>query len=278
MKISVSSYSFSKYREQTGCDLFAVCDLAKEIGFEGIEFAGIDGENELELAARLKAYCEEIGLPIVGYSIGADFLNEDPKEQVEKVCRHVDIAAALGAPLMRHDVCYALKKESLYNWRKAVDDMAPYIRKVTEYAAEKGVCTCSENHGFIFQAPERVEALILAVDHPNYGWLCDLGNFLCADADPVKSVAIAAPYTIHVHAKDFLLKKGECPEGFFETTGCNGLRGTIVGHGVVPIPQCLSILKKAKYDGYVSLEFEGKEDNIDALKIGYNYLKKLTAE
>lgn len=278
MKVSVSSYSFSKYREQTKCDDFAICDLAKEIGFEGIEFAGLNSEEPLEHAAKVREYCEKIGLSIVSYTIGADFLNGDPEKTVENMCRQVDIAAALGAPLMRHDVCYSLKKEPLYNWRKAADEMAPYIRKVTEYAAEKGVRTCSENHGYIFQAPERVEALILAVNHENYGWLCDIGNFLCADAEPTKSVAIAAPYTFHVHAKDFLFKKGEKPEGFFETTGCNGLRGTVLGHGVVPVKQCLNILKKAGYDGWVSLEFEGMEDNKEALKIGYNYLKQLTAE
>ncbi len=278
MKIGVSSYSFGKYREQTGCDDFAICDLAKEIGFEGIEFAGVSGDDQIKQAAALREYCEKIGLPIVAYTIGADFLNADPNETVENLCRQVDIAEALGAALMRHDVCYSLKKEPLYNWQNAVTDMAPLIRKVTEYAAEKGIKTCSENHGYIFQQPERVEALIKEVNHPNYGWLCDLGNFLCADADPVKSVTIAAPYTIHVHAKDFLYKKGECPEGFFETTGCNGLRGTVVGHGVVPIAQCLRILKKAGYDGWVSLEFEGMEDNKKALEIGYNYLTKLIAE
>lgn len=278
MKVSVSSYSFRKYQEQTKCDDFAICDLAKEIGFEGIEFVGLCCEDHVKHATELREYCKKIDLPIVAYTVGADLLNGDVDKQVEDLCHQVDIAAALGAPLMRHDVCYSLKKEPLYNWQKAVTDMAPRIRKVTEYAAEKGIKTCSENHGFIFQAPERVEALILAVDNENYGWLCDIGNFLCADAEPTKSVAIAAPYTIHVHAKDFLFKKGEKPEGFFETTGCNGLRGTVLGHGIVPVKQCLNVLKKAGYDGWVSLEFEGMEDNKEALKIGYNYLKQLTAE
>ena len=35
MKIGVSSYSFSKYKDETGCSYFDICDKAKEIGFDG---------------------------------------------------------------------------------------------------------------------------------------------------------------------------------------------------------------------------------------------------
>ena len=38
MKIGVSSYSFSKYLRDTGANYFQICDIAREMGFEGIEF------------------------------------------------------------------------------------------------------------------------------------------------------------------------------------------------------------------------------------------------
>lgn len=275
MKIGVSSYSFNKYAAATGCDRLALCDKAKEIGFDGIEFTDLNVEDPIGLAKAIRAHCEELGLAITAYAIGANFLAEDPEAEVARVLREVDVCEALGAKLMRHDVCYALPKEHLYSWRDAAEYMAPYIRRVTEYAAAKGIRTCSENHGYIFQDPARVEALILKVNHPNYGWLCDMGNFMCADADPVKSVTIAAPYAFHVHAKDFLYKAGgECPDGFFPTIGCNWLRGTALGHGVVPVDQCIRILKKAGYEGWLSLEFEGMEDCIPAIETGFRYLKK----
>ena len=281
MKIGVSSYSFTKYMSGTGSDIFAVIDKAKEMGFEGIEFIGLEayakeGEDLLSLAEKIKEHCEKTGIEVINYAIGGDFLN-DAEEIVDKVKKSVDIAVALGAPCMRHDVCYALPRDHLYSWQNAIEVMAPRIREVTEYAKEKGVKTCTENHGYIFQAPERVEALIRAVNHENYGWLCDMGNFLCADADPVKAVAIAAPYTFHVHAKDFLLKSGDidCPKGFFTTLGGNHIRGTAVGHGVVPVKNCITALKRVGYDGYVAIEFEGMEDNIPALEAGLDFLKKI---
>ena len=132
MKIGVSSYSFNKYAAATGCDRLALCDKAKEIGFDGIEFTDLNVEDPIGLAKAIRAHCEELGLAITAYAIGANFLAEDPEAEVARVLREVDVCEALGAKLMRHDVCYALPKEHLYSWRDAAEYMAPYIRRVTE--------------------------------------------------------------------------------------------------------------------------------------------------
>ena len=68
MKIGVSSYSFSKYMEQTGCDYLKICDLAKEMGYDAIEFIDLNpkvsGKEPLETAAEISAHCAEIGLDV----------------------------------------------------------------------------------------------------------------------------------------------------------------------------------------------------------------------
>ena len=279
MKLGVSSYSFSKHLAATGCGYIAICDIAKEIGFEGIEFINLKnekwGENDDEfvIAEKIRAHCKEIGLEIIAYTVGANLLAEDIESEMAKLKHCVDIAKALGAPIMRHDVAYKL---SDIGCEEAIVKIAPYINEITEYAKTKGIKTCTENHGFVFQAPEIVKALIDAVNNPNYGWLCDMGNFLCVDAEPLRSVEIAAPYAFHVHAKDFLFKSKdeEKPSGFsITTTGGNYIRGTVAGHGVVPIKNCIDTLRKSGYDGWLSLEFEGAEENIEAIKNGYANLK-----
>lgn len=276
MKIGVSSYSFRKYMLTTGASYIDICDKAKELGFEGIEFVPFTDCDPLEMAKKVREHCEKIGLPIIAYTVGANFLADDIEAEIARVKGCVDVCEALGAPLMRHDVASKLRPIHMYSYEDAISEMAPRIREVTEYAEMKGIRTCSENHGFIFQSPERVEELILAVGHKNYGWLCDMGNFLCVDVDPAEAVYVAAPYAFHVHAKDFLFKPGNdlAPAGFgLVTGGGNYLRGTIVGHGVVPVRQCVNILKRAGYDAWLSLEFEGTEDNITALQQGLAYLK-----
>jgi sugar phosphate isomerase/epimerase len=285
MKIGVSTYSFNQFvtlqlAEKKPVDYFMLCDKAKELGFEGIEFVGLDWHglctDELETAKAIKEYCAKINLEIIAYTVGANFLAEDIRTEIERLKKCVDVAEALGAPLMRHDVFYELKKQPLYNYRTAIQEIVPYIRELTEYAKTKGIRTCTENHGYVMQDPARVEELILAVNHENYGWLCDIGNFLCADADPARSTAIAAPYAFHVHAKDFLVKSGveKMPTGYIITTNAgNYLRGTVIGHGEVPIGNCINALKKSGYSGWISIEFEGAEENIEALKNGLANLK-----
>ena len=58
MKVGVSSYSFSKYLQQTGCNYLKLCDLAKEMGFDGIEFTDllpeVSGKPALEAAAEIR--------------------------------------------------------------------------------------------------------------------------------------------------------------------------------------------------------------------------------
>ncbi len=278
MTIGVSTYSFLKYKNETGCDLFALCDKAKELGFDHIDFA--DQPTDVKTAEELRAYCEKIELPIGAYSVGGNLLADDIDAELARLKSAVDVAAALGVTVMRHDVTYSLPSKHLYSYRDAIVEMAPRIREIAEYAKAKGVRTCSENHGYIFQAPDRVEELILAVGHENYGWLCDVGNFLCADADPVHAVAIAAPYTFHVHVKDFIVKSGLTakPNGFIVTNGGNYIRGTVIGHGDIPIGNCINAFKKAGYDGKITIEFEGLEDNITALEYGLAFLRRTVAE
>ena len=55
------------------------------------------------------------------------------------------------------------------------------------------------------------------------------------------------------------------------------MRGTILGHGVVPVAQCLGILKRAGYDGIVSVEFEGLEPVMEAVEMSAQNLKDAIA-
>ena len=288
MKIGVSSYSFDRYLRENKCGYREIVRLSKTIGFQGIEFIdlvnpawGIEGD-EADLAREVKAVADEYGMAIPAYTVAADFLSADPEGEVERVCRKVDVAKLLGAPLLRFDASFHLRDLPGYDWEDGIAETAPRIRRVAEYAATVGVRVCTENHGFIYQAPERVKRLIESVGHPNYGWLLDIGNFAVVDFDNLTAVKIAAPYAFHVHAKDFILLPdpgdgNPVPDGFNRTAGGNLWRGTVLGRGNLPVTACLAALKTAGYDGWVSLEFEGTEEVLSALKEGFAFLKSCFA-
>ena len=180
MKTSVSSYSYHKLLKSGEMDLFQVMDKTKELGFDAIEFIEFEapeGKTLAEFAAELRAYAEKIGLAISSYTVGANFLQDDVAAEVERVKGEVDIAAVLGAPVMRHDVFYSYPASytGIRTFDAVLPIIAPAIREVSEYAATKGIITMSENHGFIAQDADRLLRLYAAVNCPNYRYLCDMG-------------------------------------------------------------------------------------------------------
>ena len=282
MKYSVSSYSYSKLVNAGEYTELGLIALAKEMGFDGIEFAEIhapEGKDKIDYAKMLNAEAKKHDIEIAAYCIGANLIYDSEKE-IERLKGEVDVCAALGAPVMRHDATGGYngedKKKGL-GFNNALPVIAAGYRAVTEYARTKGIKTCIENHGFFAQDSVRIEAIVNSVNSDNFGALVDIGNFMCADEDPAIAVGNVAPYAVHVHAKDFHFKKGGelvPPDGFFMTRGGNFLRGAIIGHGAVPVMQCLRILKNAGYNGFVTVEFEGMEDAVTGVKCGLNTLKK----
>ena len=46
----------------------------------------------------------------------------------------------------------------------------------------------------------------------------------------------------------------------------------------MPVKQCLRLLKRANYDGWISLEFEGMEDCITGCRVGLDNLRRMCNE
>lgn len=285
MKISVSSYSFAQYIDAGKMTQLDCVAKAKEMGFDAVEFIDIIGgsyDEQYETAKKIRSEAERVGIEINAYTIGASLYNEDKeamRAEVERLKGQVRIAAALGASVLRHDVCYSLGKSGN---SRSFDLMLPTIaenaREITEYAQTLGIKTCTENHGYIAQDSDRVERLFNAVNHENYGLLVDMGNFICADENPITAVSRVAPYAIHAHAKDMIVRSTPTGNCVNMTRGGNYFCGCVIGEGDIPVRQCLRILKRAGYNGYISLEYEGAEDCINGIERGLRNLKAFIGE
>ena len=279
MRIGVSSYSFHRLVSSGSLSLHDAIGKAKEIGFQGFEFSQTK-DITLATAGKLAEACAKAGLPVISFVTGADFLapagGGDWKSEAKRLEEAVRTAKALGAPVMRHD--------ATRGGDAPFADVLPVIangcRAVTEFAAGLGVRTMVENHGYFVQASSRCKRLMEAVGNPNFGSLVDMGNFLCADDDPVQAVTRMAPFAFHCHAKDFHVKARDAADpgkGWFRSAAGAYLRGAIVGHGDVDIRGCIRALKAAGYKGWMSIEFEGLEDNVLALETGLANLKSYMA-
>lgn len=286
MQIGVSSYSYSRLIQSGVLSEVEVITKAAEMGFKALEFAGLnppEGEPPLAYASRLRTACAEAGVAIVNYADTADFLTGsggDVEAEIERVKQEVLVAAALGTTRMRHDVSTGFPKghRGPRTFAAALPRLAEACRAVTEFAARNDIRTMVENHGHFCQDSDRIETLLTAVDHPNFGVLIDIGNFACVDEDSAAAVGRLAPHAFHVHVKDFHLKSGMMPfpgEGWFRSRAGNFLRGAIIGHGEIPVFQCLLLLQQAGYEGPLSIEFEGMEEAVQGITLGHAHLKTL---
>lgn len=284
LKLGVSSYSFLGAIGRGMMKYGDILPKAAEMGFTGVEFAGIDPQDGMtveEYAVYLREQAASLGITLTGYSIGANFLCSDPDAEVERVKSEVRIAQKLGVGYMRHDVCYGPLPGGKRSFEANLPLLVKCVRSITEYAESLGVKTMVENHGMYCQDSRRVEMLVDAVNSPNYGALIDLGNFLCADENPATAVGLLKNYAFYVHCKDFYYKQGAghvaAPEGpgWIYTRAGNYIKGASVGDGCVPIAQCLGLLQSAGFEGPIAIEYEGTEDPLTCIAAGKRYLEKI---
>lgn len=274
MKIGLSTYSLVHLLRSGEMTLLDAVDWVKENGGEHIELTPIGftltDNSELTDAVREKA--AQAGLEISNYAVGANFAvdsEEELEREISRVLREVDTAHRLGVKRMRHDAA-TRKDTSLRQFLADLKQVADACRRIADYAAGFGIITSVENHGYYLQASDRVQALLLAVDRPNFRTTLDIGNFLCVDEDPLSAVRNNLPFASMVHLKDFYVRPaGRNPgQGWFPSSSGRYLRGAVLGHGDIELYDVMGAIKQSGYDGYLSVEFEGMEDGRLGSRLG----------
>ena len=259
---------------------------AKEIGFDAIEFSGLGVKGDLDLqintAKQYREFSEEVNIPIINFATPGDMSEfvlggNCIEDEIKRLQGMVDVAEALGVDRMRHDIAWGVKNR--FDLKTFWEEFPKYVyacREITKYAEQEGIKTMFENHGHFVQQMDRVQALLEEVDHPNFGLLLDMGNFICADQNHFVAVKTLAKYAFHVHAKDFRLRAYDNPdeEGWTRTLGGNQRWSCALGEGDIDPVKCMGIIKEMGYSGNVSLEYEGREDKIEGIKKGYKVLKE----
>ena len=286
MKIGLSSYSLYRAIKSGEMTWPQAIEWTARHGGEHFEVVplGIDLTQDDTLRDTLVRCAAEHGIPLSSYTIGANFITETEEArqaEIERVKREVEVAAALGVTRMRHDAGSRPKEcTSTAQFEKDLPGLVEACQIIADHARPLGIVTSVENHGYHMQASERVHRLVLAVDRENFRTTLDIGNFLCADEDPIAAVKNNIGIASMVHFKDFYRR---CPcatpgAGWFTSRAGYHLRGAIVGHGDIPIPAVASIVRESGFDGFVSLEFEGLEDCREGARIGLENLRRFLLE
>lgn len=109
MKIGVSLYSFHAYAGEDSLGMKGCIAKAKEIAAKALTLLKHSTNlrrRTLRMRVKLARIACEIGVEAVCFCVGSDFLNGsggDVDAEIARVKGRVDIAAAYGCKLMRHD-------------------------------------------------------------------------------------------------------------------------------------------------------------------------------
>ncbi|NQX11730.1 sugar phosphate isomerase/epimerase [Microbacteriaceae bacterium VKM Ac-2855] len=273
MQLGVSSYSFAPSLESGRKTILDVIDWVAESDADHLEISiaglGTDLTQNPELVAAIKERAAEKGVPLANYVVGANFRAEDLAAQIAAVKAHIDVAHELGITLFRHDVVeWAWRDADQAEYEQTLATIIPICQELADYAAPLGITTTIENHGFFANNSERVRRLVYAVDRPNFRTLLDIGNFLCVDEQPLSAVQFTLPYAVVVHLKDFYIRDSAPGDGWLRTLGGHAILGSIVGFGDLPMQRILGLIKASGFDGPISIEFEGLEEETLAVTTG----------
>ena len=289
MKVGLSTYSLVKELSEETMTVLDVIQWIADQGGEHMEIVpyGFTVVDNPELADQIKEKAKSLSIELSAYSVPANFVQDTEEafnEEVERIKKHVDIVNRLGIKILRHDVMlFTLQPEemTIHYFEKHFSKLVKGSQQIADYAAQFGITTTIENHGFNVQTSDRVQSVIHAVNRENFKTTLDVGNFLCIDEDPLVGVKKNIKYAATVHFKDFYIRPYYENPGdgvWFRTVNENYLRGAIVGHGDLNIREIMKLVKKSGYDGYLTVEFEGMEDCKVGSKIGMDNVRRLWKE
>ncbi|MFD2044542.1 sugar phosphate isomerase/epimerase family protein [Ornithinibacillus salinisoli] len=275
MKVSVSMYSLNSTIHRENWTTIDFLNYAKEIGLDGVELLDIywkDKEKEIE---EVVAKLESLQLPVSAYDVTNNFVKASAEEranEVEKINDGIAVAKRLGTKVVRV-FCGDLQGDLTYE--DGQDWIVEGLKRSAVKAEQEKVFLAIENHGLLAGKSEQVEEIIEKVNSPYVKSTFDTGNFLLVHEQPEEAFDNLRGKIVHVHFKDFRVKDpAEMMNGFRSTQGVE-LVGTVPGDGQVNLSYIVHGLKEIEYNGWLSIEYEGKDDPAVASEEAVRRLRKL---
>jgi len=260
-RFSVSTYSFWQFRGPK-VPIETCIDHAAKMNFDGLEILEMQmTDSSNSYIQQLKRRAHSNGLPLCGFSTHQGFVSPDStrrRENIKKTIASIEQAYRLGIPTMRINTgrwgtiksfdtlmenrgieprLEGYTDEDAYTWViRSIEECLPVAEKC-------GVVLGLENHWGLGRTAAGVLKIVHTIKSPWLRATLDTGNFL---EDMYQQMEALAPATCFVQAK---------------TYNGGGTWYTLD----IDYPQVATILHDAGYGGWVSLEFEGKDDPFVAI-------------
>jgi sugar phosphate isomerase/epimerase len=237
-----------------GCpdwDLAKMIAGARKYGYDGIELRALRGSLDLpgcdEFAAEqigtTRDYLKREGIEICCVDTSCMFHSVDASDraaQVNIALVHADLAARLGAPLIRvfpDKIQPGAQREETRDW------IVSCLQEIAE-RMPPDVNVALETHGDFARAEAAVEIATLA-NHSKVKLIWDVANSVAA-GDLVQNAArTVQPYLAHIHLRDAK-----------PVAGAEHWLPVLAGSGRVSFSETVATIRELNYDGYISFEWE----------------------
>ncbi len=273
-RIAVSTYSYWRYRDDSKLGIEECIDLAADAGFDGVEILHVQMQDESNpTLQRIKQRAFRHGLDLCGFSTHQTFVSPDPavrQKNVDHTIHCIELAYALGIPTIRvntgrwgtsKDFDELMANKGIeprldgYSDEDGFGWVTEGLEKCLPAAERCGVVLGLENHWGLGRTAEGVLRLIHDIDSPWLRATLDTGNFLDNQYEQYEQLA---PEAVFVQAK------------------------TYYGGGTwytleIDYDRVAKTLRDVDYRGYISLEFEGKEQHETAIPKSLAMLRKVFA-
>ena len=237
-----------------GCpqwELKRIAEAATEFGYAAVELRAIGGDLDLlkrpefqsETVEATRRWLDDQKLPVCCIDTSCTFDSRDADErrkQVELALGYAELAAALGAPLIR---VFPDKIQTGTTRSETRDNIAACLHDVAQHAPS-GVRIALETHGDFARGHTAAEIMRLA-NHPNVALIWDVANSVAAGDSIEEAAREVAPYLAHVHLRDARAVNGH--EHWLPV---------LAGRGAISFTDAVNALRRLAYDGYVSFEWE----------------------
>ena len=268
--------------------------VAVRLDVDGLEFywGFTPFENPAELD-RLRARAQAHGLAIPMMCYSPDFIKPDATErcaEIEKQKIAIAATARLGGKFCR---VLSGQRRADVSLADGVKLAADSIIELLPFAAQHGVTLILENHykdGF-WKFPEFAQkmdvflALLNAIPRaPNFGVNYDPSNAIIAGDDPIALLEAVKDRVVTMHASDRFFEGGTVEdlrklEAHPQAGYAPILKHGVVGRGLNDYDKIFSILKRAGFNGWISIE-DGEDFSLgwEHLRLSAEFLRTKMAE
>ncbi|HEX9828398.1 MAG TPA: sugar phosphate isomerase/epimerase family protein [Flavobacteriaceae bacterium] len=277
-KLSLAEWSIHKFILEQNGDPFLFASMAKDMGFEGLEYVSGLYTKEIEALGfdktidSLKTMSEINGMHNVLIMIDGEGDLADPNvevrnQAVENHKKWVDAAQRLGCHSIRVNTFGTNDPEI---WKVTVVDG---LRKLSEYAATKNINVLCENHGWLSSDVPKLMEAIHTVNMGNCGTLPDFGNWCVKRKEGSQWGECLEEYPDKYEGIKMMLTAAKAVSAKSYDFDGNGNETTL------DYPRIIQLVKDSGYTGFIGVEYEGNRlDEKDGIIATKNLLLKSAKE